>query len=183
MRFSEPVMVVLGPPRWSTIAVITQLSSLAASYPPICLFYSQISHSVPPLSLSASSVLVPRGNPLLPHLRPPFALPHPSPGVASSSPGFHRQPPRSLRFLPAFISIRAFPSAAASSRSVIIPSIPSRSFRPHIIKGCALTHAAAHVQNRRTRKERGAGSRPSGPPPGPRNRIEIVQLVRTIAPQ
>lgn len=65
-------------------------------------------------------------------------------------------PPRSLRFLPAFISIRAFPSAAASSRSVIIPSIPSRSFRPHIIKGCALTHAAAHVRT-------GAHARNAGP--------------------
>lgn len=38
-----------GPPRWSTIAVITQLSSLGPGYPPICLFYSQISHSAPSL--------------------------------------------------------------------------------------------------------------------------------------
>lgn len=120
MRFSEPVMVVPRPPRWSTIAVITQLSSLGfvPAYLPLLLSNLSLRPSLPCSSFCPRCPRSRALNSLVPSL---------------------------LRFLPAFISIRALPSACASSRSVIIPSIPSRSFRPHIIRGCTRAHTLAHI--------------------------------------
>ena len=136
-------MVVPGPSKvvynCSNNSII--LSADPLLYPPICLFYSQISHSAPlrpsppppPSMADQPSVFVLRSsftgwNPLF----NPLASPRWAPSW----------------FLPAFISI-PFPSVPPlflnvgrvhshlPVESVIIPSIPSRSLRPHIIRGCA----------------------------------------------
>lgn len=126
MRFSKPVMVVPEPPWWSTIAVITQLSSLG--FVPAYL----------PLLLSNLS-LRPSLSSLSPFLPSPFLL------LLSLS---FRLAGLLLRFLPPFTSIR-FPPRYSDRHpppflllwSIINPSIPSRSFHPHIIRAC--THSGS----------------------------------------
>lgn len=139
MRFSKPVMVVPEPPRWSTIAVITQLSSLGfvPAYLPLLLSN---------LSLRSSFTLSSR-SPSRSLFLPPFLF--------SSYLSLFRFFSSSRRLLSRWRSLA--PSAVSSSflprsdlplallrpppssRSIINPSIPSRSFHPHIIRAC--THA------------------------------------------
>lgn len=136
MRFSEPVMVVPEP---SKVVYNCSNNSIILSgvpvYPPICLFYSQISHSA---SSPQPSILFARAKPLFNPLVPL---------VVAVSSCFYLDPstyPLSLHFPH---SERC--CAMATSRwSVIIPSIPSRSLRPHIIRSCE--GIAARNRNRPT---------------------------------
>lgn len=132
MRFSKPVMVVPEPPRWSTIAVITQLSSLGfvPAYLPLLLSNLSLRSSftlvvvvsfslfLSPFSLSALSISL--------YLH---RLLSSSPLAVSSS--FYLDP------IPSWTPL----TATLFLWSIINPSIPSRSFHPHITRAC--THAGS----------------------------------------